>query len=177
MINFYFILLFYFFYLIVFLGPYSWHLQVPRLVVESEQPLPAYTTQPQPRQFRSEPRLWPTPQPQQCQMGATSVTYTAAHHNTGSITHWWGQGSNEPKSSWILVGFVTAEPQRELLWLTILEIPSATAPPPQMIIIKASRFFCLGGSNPWLPEGWKVHNNYLSLCFINIDISIGETGQ
>ena len=46
------------------------------------------------------PRCQPTPQPQQHQIGAVSATYTAGV---------------EPASSWILVGFVTAEPQRELL--------------------------------------------------------------
>ena len=29
----------------------------------------------------------PMPQPQQCQIGATSVTYTTAHSNARSLTH------------------------------------------------------------------------------------------
>ena len=33
------------------------------------------------------PTPWPTPQPHQCQIRATSVTYTTAHGNTGSLTH------------------------------------------------------------------------------------------
>ena len=41
-----------------------------------------------------------------------SATYTTAHGNTGSFTHWAGLGI-EPASSW-LVWFVSAEPQREL---------------------------------------------------------------
>ena len=56
----------------------------------------------------------PTLQPQPSQIWAASATYTTAHSNTGSLTHWvrpW----IEPASSWILVGFVTAEPQRKLL--------------------------------------------------------------
>ena len=44
----------------------------------------------------------PTPQPQQCQIRAASVTYTAAHNNTGSPTHWARPGI-EPASAWILV--------------------------------------------------------------------------
>ena len=48
----------------------------------------------------------PTPQPQQCQIWATSVTYTASHSNAGSLTCWARLGI-EPASSWILVGFVT----------------------------------------------------------------------
>ena len=36
---------------------------------------------------------WPTPQPQQHQIQATSATYTTAQGNTRSLTE-WGQGSN-----------------------------------------------------------------------------------
>ena len=32
----------------------------------------------------------PTPQPQQCKIRATSLTYTTAHGNAGSLTHWPG---------------------------------------------------------------------------------------
>ena len=51
----------------------------------------------------------PTPQQQQCEIWAASVTYTTAHSNPGSVIHWARPGI-EPTSSWILVGFVTAEP-------------------------------------------------------------------
>ena len=37
---------------------------------------------------------------------------TTAHGNAGSLTHCLGSG-NKPTSSWILVGFITAEPQWE----------------------------------------------------------------
>ena len=56
----------------------------------------------------------PTPQPQQCQIPAASATYTTAHGNVGSLTH-WARPEIESSSSWILVGFVTAEPQPEFL--------------------------------------------------------------
>ena len=36
------------------------------------------------------------------------------HSNTGSLTHWVGPGV-EPVSSWMLVGFIPAEPPQELL--------------------------------------------------------------
>ena len=36
----------------------------------------------------------PTPQPQQHGIQATFVTYTTAHGNARSLTHWRGQGSN-----------------------------------------------------------------------------------
>ena len=51
--------------------------------------------------------------PQQCKSRATSTTYTIVQGNAGSLTHWARLGM-KPPSSWILVGFVSAEPQREL---------------------------------------------------------------
>ena len=60
------------------------------------------------------------PQPQQHQIWAAFVTYTTAHGNAGSLTH-WGRPGIEPVSSWILVRFVSTEPQWELI-MPILEI-------------------------------------------------------
>ena len=42
-----------------------------------------------------------------------SLAYAAAHSNTGSLTHCSRPGM-EPLSSWILVGFLMAEPPWEL---------------------------------------------------------------
>ena len=53
------------------------------------------------------------PQPQQSQIQAASEAYTTAQGNTGSLTHWFRPGIKRT-SLWILVGFVTAEPWREL---------------------------------------------------------------
>ena len=55
----------------------------------------------------------PTPQPQQCQIPATSVTYSTAQGNARSVTHWAGPRI-KPAFSWVLVGFVSTEPQWEL---------------------------------------------------------------
>ena len=44
---------------------------------------------------------------------ATSATYTTAHGNTRSLTHWVRPGI-EPATSWFLVGFVSALPWQEL---------------------------------------------------------------
>ena len=63
-------------------------MEVPRLVVESELQLPAYIAQPQQRQ------IW-----------ASSVTYTTAGGNIGSLTHWSRPGI-KPATSWFLVAFV-----------------------------------------------------------------------
>ena len=46
-------------------------------------------------------RCWPISQPQQCGIQASSATYTRAHGNTGSPTHWVSAGI-ESASSWIL---------------------------------------------------------------------------
>ena len=48
-----------------------------------------------------------------CLTGAAAIPFTIAHGNTGSLTHSVGPGI-KPASSWILVWFVTAEPQLEL---------------------------------------------------------------
>ena len=55
----------------------------------------------------------PTPQPQRHGIRATSATYAADCGIAGSLTH-WGRPWIESASSWILVWFLTAEPQREL---------------------------------------------------------------
>ena len=57
---------------------------------------------------------WPTPQPEQHGIQVASVTYTTACSNTaGSLTH-WARPRIKPISSWILVGFISGEIQREL---------------------------------------------------------------
>ena len=54
-----------------------------------------------------------TPQPQQCYIWAEPATHTTAHGKAGPSAHWVGPDF-EPTSSWRLVRFVGAEPQREL---------------------------------------------------------------
>ena len=61
----------------------------------------------------SELSNWPTSQPQQLSTWAMSVTYTTAHGNARFLTHWLRPGI-EPTSSWILIGFITTKPWREL---------------------------------------------------------------
>ena len=72
-------------------------MEVPRLGVELELQLPAYATAKE---------TWDRIQ-------ALSANYTTAHGNARSLTHWVRLGV-EPASSGILMGFLTAEPQREL---------------------------------------------------------------
>ena len=70
-------------------------MMVPRLGVESELQLPVYATATE-RQIR-----------------AASATYTTTHGNPRSLTHWARPGI-EPATSWLLIGFVSTEPQQEL---------------------------------------------------------------
>ena len=76
-------------------------MQVLSLWVESELQMPTYTTATTTPDLS---RVW---------------TYTTTHCNTGSLIHWARPGI-KLASSWILVRFVTAEPQWELLSWTIL---------------------------------------------------------
>ena len=73
------------------------------------------------------------PQMQQCQIRATSVNYTRAHSNAGSLTYWARPGI-EPASSWITVRFVTAEPSQELLLILSLNENKTDAIPSLNII-------------------------------------------
>ena len=52
--------------------------------------------------------------PQQHGIWATSATYTTAHGNARSPTH-WAKAGIKPMSPWILVRFVTTEPWQELI--------------------------------------------------------------
>ena len=54
--------------------------------------------------------------PQQWQIRAMSVTYTTARCSAGFLTHRVRPGI-KPTSSWILVGFITAETQGELCFI------------------------------------------------------------
>ena len=59
----------------------------------------------------------PMPEPPQCRIQAMSVTM--AWSNPGSLTHWARPGI-KLMSSWMLIRFITAEPQQELLTLNFL---------------------------------------------------------
>ena len=73
-------------------------MEIPRLGVKSELQVPAYTTA---TAMRDPSYL---------------SAYNTAHCNARLLTHGVRLGI-EPASSWILVGFVSAEPQQELLYL------------------------------------------------------------
>ena len=93
----------FFFFLLVFLGPHPQ--QFPQLGVKWK------------------PQHQPMPQPEQHRIRTTSATYSIAHSNTGSFTHWARPGM-ELMSSWILVWFATTEPQQESQASPLLEKPS-----------------------------------------------------
>ena len=73
--------------IIIIISSFFRHMEVPRLAIR----ILSYG-------------YWPTPQPQQCWIWATSATYTTAHCNARSLTCWARPGI-EPASSWRLVEF------------------------------------------------------------------------
>ena len=87
----------YYYYYLLFLGPYRWHMEVPWLGVELGLQPSAYA------------------QPQKCGIQVMSATYTTAHGNTGFPMHWARPGI-KAAFSWILIGFISAGPQWELLF-------------------------------------------------------------
>ena len=54
-----------------------------------------------------------TPEPWQRGIRDASATYTTAHGNTGSLSH-WARPWIEPATSWFLVGLVSTAPGQEL---------------------------------------------------------------
>ena len=61
------------------------------------------------------------PQRQPLQILAAAETYTAAHSNAESLTHWVRPGI-EHTSLWILAGFVTTEPQQKLQSIALMKL-------------------------------------------------------
>ena len=57
------------------------------------------------------------------QIRAAAADLHHSHGNTRSLTHWAKPGM-VPKSSWILVRFITAESQQELCWLVFIHFPT-----------------------------------------------------
>ena len=82
------LLLHFFSFFFCFLEPHPRHIEVPRLEGSNQSC-----------------SCWPTAWPQQHQIRAVSATYTTAHSNAGSLTHWAMSGI-EPVSSWMPVRFV-----------------------------------------------------------------------
>ena len=104
LISFFFFLSFFlFFFFFCLFGPHLWHIEVPRLGVESELQL----------------RL--TPRPQYHQIWATFVTYAAAYSNTKSLPAQSSQGI-EPTSSWRLCPILTCWAIKETPRMWILKI-------------------------------------------------------
>ena len=92
------------------------------------------------------------------QIRSESVTYTTAHGNTGSLTHSVRPGI-KPPSSWILVGFVTTEPQWELLYSSIWKWITNSRPQSRQGK-ELNSIFCKGGNiSPYI-----IWNCFLKLC-------------
>ena len=78
------------------------------------------------------------PMPQPCQTWATSVTYTTAHSNTGSFTHWAGLGDGTQV-------LMDTDPQQELLHCVFNNAPLSSlklwTSPPASICLDPSLHF------------------------------------
>ena len=127
---------FFFFFFFLSLGPHLQPLEVPRLGVESELQLPVCATA------------------IATQILAMSATYTTAHDNAGSLTHWAGPGI-EPSFSWILDEFIYTEPQRELLNIFII--------PRRFLFLSI-----ISKKLRWCPENqkWSIYFNYILIYSI-----------
>ena len=99
-------------------GAHPHHMEVPRLGVQLELQLPAYTK---------------------------------AHGNIRSLTHWMGPGI-KPTSSWILVRFVTAEPQEDLQ-VYIFNAASSVINPRFLLHPHTSLILVFLSPPPWLHRG------------------------
>ena len=95
--SYYYLFLIYF----CFLGLHAWHMELPRLGVKSKLQLLAYTTA---------EATWD--RSRICDLHHSSW-------NARFLTHWMRPGM-EPTSSWILVRFISAAPQRGLWFLIYL---------------------------------------------------------
>ena len=101
---------------------------------------------------------WPTPQPQQCSIWAVSVTYTTNHSNARSLTHWPREGI-KPTSSWILVRFISAIPQWELLFVDFLMVVILTRVKWYIIVVLNCIYITI------------TNINHISMCFLAIHLS------
>ena len=118
----------------IYLGPHLWHMDVPRLGVESELHLLACTSAT--GNSRLELHLWPTPH-----------LMAMSDH----LTHWARPGI-KPTSSWILVRLITAEPRWELqLWNFWLHTRGSSI---------SCSVFCIFYFNPFSKTMNSVWQNY-----------------
>jgi len=93
----------------------------------------------------------PSPEPQQHRIWASSVTYTTAHSNTGSLTHWARQESTT--SLWILVSFINH-------W--------ATMGTPHHFLQEEYKVCCIG----YTQKGLLLHQ--LPFCHVNFSTWVSE---
>ena len=101
---------------------------------------------------------------------------TTAHGNTGSLTHWARPGI-EPVSSWILVRFISAAPQQELLLKVLLHAVGAAKTNKQTKTeIYFSQFWRLG-SKIKMPLWLNPHESPLQFADCQVIVfSCGRKG-
>ena len=98
-----------------------------------------------------------TPQPQQHQIWAASVTYTTAYGNARSLTHWARPGI-EPASSWFLVRFVNPCAMTGTPWgAHLIPSPAQWVQDPTLPQLRRKSYLPLGSDpSPGAPyaAGW-----------------------
>ena len=107
----------------------------------------------------------PTPEPQQSGIQAESVTYTTAHGNDGSPTHWARLGI-DPATSWFLVRFVCTTSWWELQD-SLFEEPS-----PPLLLLECALF-----SQAWLLSllDFSLHHS-ISMGLESLRLSCSSSG-
>ena len=106
------------------------------------------------------------------------MTYTTPHGNAGSLTNWARPGI-KPASSWLLIRFVSPEPQQELLEVPCLEkvagsswwsssyalsvvtavawVQSLAWEPPHATVSQKKKVVGSNLYNPWLEKRYAPH--------------------
>ena len=137
---------FFFFFSLSLLGLHPWHMKSPRLGVKSKLKLPAYT------------RATPPDLSHVCNLHHS-------HSKAGSLTHWARLGI-KPASSWILVGFVTNEPQRELCFFFCFFFGAIYTCGIWKFPGQGSNWSCGWWSAPQLrqPKSWAASVTYTIAC-------------
>ena len=113
-------------------------------------------------------RRWPTPEPQQHGIQALSATYTTAHGNAGSPSHWARPGI-EPSTSCFLVGFInhcamTGTPA--IVFLNVHFIKIKIKSPSSFVLQKVCwDFICLIFINAHCLEQWLENYSSIQVYF------------
>ena len=104
------------------------------------------------------------PQPQQCQIRATSVTYTMAQDNSRSLTH-WAEPSIEPASLWTLCQALNPLSHSGNSLRCLFLIASSCLYWPYLVLYGLNKIIL----EQWLKHCHSMHgSSYYQLCWISV---------